>query len=166
MTRIIVLLSVGALKSNSTHHFFRNDCTKSGSLRFSQFSGCWLILSVYIIMSFDFIQWLSPLKLWVWTTLMARCMYSIQHYVIKFVSDVQLVDGFRFSPGTLVSSTNKTDHHDITEILLKVVLNTISLTVQIFCRIEVIAHKCMNCNNYKGLSLVFLFYLFQCCFIS
>ena len=34
--------------------FFRNACTKSGSLRFSQFSGCWLILSVYIIMSFDF----------------------------------------------------------------------------------------------------------------
>ena len=38
----------------STHHFFRNACTKSGSLRFSQFSGCWLILSVYIIMSLDF----------------------------------------------------------------------------------------------------------------
>jgi hypothetical protein len=30
----------GALKSDSTHHFFRNVCTKSGSLRFSQFSGC------------------------------------------------------------------------------------------------------------------------------
>jgi hypothetical protein len=44
----------GALKSDSTHHFFRNACTKSGSLRFSQFSGCWLILSVYIIKSFDF----------------------------------------------------------------------------------------------------------------
>jgi len=28
------------LKSDSTHHFFRNACTKSGSLRFSQFSGC------------------------------------------------------------------------------------------------------------------------------
>jgi hypothetical protein len=28
-----------------------------------------------------------------------------------------------FSPGTLVSSTNKTDHHNIAEILLKVVLN-------------------------------------------
>ena len=25
---------------DSTHHFFRNACTKSGSLRFSQFSGC------------------------------------------------------------------------------------------------------------------------------
>jgi hypothetical protein len=32
-----------------------------------------------------------------------------------------------FSLGTPVSSTNKTDQHDITEILLKVVLNTISL---------------------------------------
>jgi hypothetical protein len=40
-------------KSDSTHHFFRNACAKSGSLRFSQFSGCWLILSVYILMSFD-----------------------------------------------------------------------------------------------------------------
>jgi hypothetical protein len=45
---------VGSLKSDSTHHFFRNACTKSGSLRFSQFSGCCLILSVYILMSFDF----------------------------------------------------------------------------------------------------------------
>jgi hypothetical protein len=32
-----------------------------------------------------------------------------------------------FSPGTPVSSTNKTDHHGITEILLKVALNTITL---------------------------------------
>ena len=30
-----------------------------------------------------------------------------------------------FSPGTPVSSTNKTDRHDITEILLKVALNSI-----------------------------------------
>ena len=48
------LLQNGALKSDSTHHFFRNACTKSRSLRFSQFSVCWLILSVYILMSFDF----------------------------------------------------------------------------------------------------------------
>jgi hypothetical protein len=31
-----------------------------------------------------------------------------------------------FYPGTPVSSTNKTDRHDITEILLKVALNTIN----------------------------------------
>ena len=34
-----------------------------------------------------------------------------------------------FSPGTPVSSTNKIDRHDITEILLKVVLNTITVTL-------------------------------------
>ena len=34
-----------------------------------------------------------------------------------------------FSPGTLVSSTNKTDHHDITEILFKVAFSTITLKI-------------------------------------
>jgi hypothetical protein len=37
-----------------------------------------------------------------------------------------LAAGRRFSPGTPVSSTNKTDHHDIAEILLKVALNTVN----------------------------------------
>ena len=31
-------------------------------------------------------------------------VYSIQHYVIKFVSDLRQISGF--SPGTPVSSTN------------------------------------------------------------
>jgi hypothetical protein len=35
-----------------------------------------------------------------------------------------LATGLWFSLGTPVSSTNKTDHFDITEILLKVALNT------------------------------------------
>ena len=39
-----------------------------------------------------------------------------------------LVTGWWFSPGTLVSSTIRTDHHNITEIVLKVALNTINLT--------------------------------------
>jgi hypothetical protein len=39
------------------------------------------------------------------------------------------VAGLWFSAGTPVSSTNKTYHHDITAILLKVVLNTIALTI-------------------------------------
>jgi hypothetical protein len=39
-------------------------------------------------------------------------VYSIQHYVIKFVSDLRQVNDF--SPGTPVSSTNKTDSRDIT----------------------------------------------------
>jgi hypothetical protein len=40
--------------------------------------------------------------------------------VIKFVSDLWQVDGAQ------VSSTNKTDNHDITEILLTMALNTIT----------------------------------------
>jgi hypothetical protein len=40
--------------------------------------------------------------------------------------------GLWFSPGPLVSSTNKTDHHDITEILFKVALNTVKLTINAF----------------------------------
>ena len=38
---------------------------------------------------------------------------------------VELATGRWFSPGTLVTFTNKTDRNDITEILLKVALNTI-----------------------------------------
>ena len=41
-----------------------------------------------------------------------------------------LLTGRWFSPGTAVSSTNKTDRHDITEILLNVALNTINLNIK------------------------------------
>ena len=47
-------------------------------------------------------------------------VYSIKHYVIKFVSDLRHVGG------TLGTSTNITDRHDIAEILLNVALNTIA----------------------------------------
>jgi hypothetical protein len=38
------------------------------------------------------------------------------------------VDDFHVIPGPPVSSTNKPDRHDITEILLKMALNTINQT--------------------------------------
>ena len=50
-------------------------------------------------------------------------VYSIQHYVIKFVSDLQQVGDFL---GPLVSSINKTDRHDITKMLLKMMFSTIN----------------------------------------
>ena len=53
-------------------------------------------------------------------------VHSKQHYVIKFVSDLRQVGGF--SLANRVSSTNKTDCHDLTELLLKVALNTINQT--------------------------------------
>jgi hypothetical protein len=51
---------------------------------------------------------------------------GVQHYVIKFVSDLRQVGSF--FPGPPVSSTNKIERHDIAEILLKVAINTITLT--------------------------------------
>ena len=51
-------------------------------------------------------------------------VYSIQHYVIKFVSDLRQVGGFL--QVQTVSSTNKLRRHDIAEIFLKVALNTIN----------------------------------------
>ena len=44
-------------------------------------------------------------------------VYSIQHYVIKFISDLRQVGGF--IRVLRVSSTNKPDRYDITKILLK-----------------------------------------------
>ena len=64
-------------------------------------------------------------------------LWEFKHCSWQGVLDTTLCDkvcqclatGQWFSHGTPVSSTNKTDHHDITEIqknvLLKVVLNTI-----------------------------------------
>ena len=65
-----------------------------------------------------------------------RCEFESRSW--RGVLDTTLCDkvcllfaaGRWFSPGTLVSSTNKTDRHDITEILLKVALNTINQTNQ------------------------------------
>jgi hypothetical protein len=56
----------------------------------------------------------------------------IGHWILRLILNnkldlsgqikVNIAQGF--APGTSVSSTNKTDHHDITDILLKVALNT------------------------------------------
>jgi hypothetical protein len=58
-----------------------------------------------------------------------------------------LAAGQWFSLGTPVSSTNKTDRHDITEILLKVSLNTINSTnhrlnigINGLCKMSYICH--------------------------
>jgi hypothetical protein len=57
----------------------------------------------------------------------------LQHYAIKFVSELQEVGGF--SP---VSSINKTDSHNITEILLKVALINFKLEKLILNGTEII----------------------------
>ena len=46
-------------------------------------------------------------------------IYSIEHYVVNFVSDLRQVSGFIWV--VRFPFTNKIDRHDITEIFLKVV---------------------------------------------
>jgi hypothetical protein len=53
-----------------------------------------------------------------------------------------------FSPGTPVSSTNKTDRHDITEVLLKVELNSITLTLYMLLNFSWLFIVKQICKNY------------------
>jgi hypothetical protein len=71
--------------------------------------------------------------LWVRISIRARCT-TLCDKVCQWLDT-----GQRFSPGPPLSSTNKTDHHNITQILLKVTLNTITPTLQF-----------QNCTNIKS----------------
>ena len=66
-------------------------------------------------------QCISPLMLWVRFSI--RSGYTTLDKVCQW-----LATGQWFSPGIPVSSTNKTDRHDIIEILLKATLSTIKQT--------------------------------------
>jgi hypothetical protein len=79
--------------------------------------------------------------------------YIQQFLIRRGVVDATLCDevsywlaaGRWFSLGTLVSSTNKTDCHNITEILLKVALNTTTLTAEQFHHQQ---HKGPSCISH------------------
>jgi hypothetical protein len=60
-----------------------------------------------------------------------------------------------FSP---VSSTNKTDHHDITEILLKVALNTIKPNHRINFSISIFRILIVDWDIHHGNAMQTLFY--------
>jgi len=79
-------------------------------------------------------QCLSPLMLWIRITISARCT-TLCDKVCQW-----LATGRWFSPGSLVSSTNKTGRHDITEILLKVVLNTIKQTNKMWLQLYIMCY--------------------------
>ena len=68
-------------------------------------------------------QCLSPLTLWVRTPLRRGVLDTLCDKVCQWLAAVFL--------GTPVSSTNKTDCHDIAEMLLKVALSTITPNSQL-----------------------------------
>jgi hypothetical protein len=86
-------------------------------------------------------QWLSPLMLWVRFSIRARCTILCDK-VFQWLATSRL-----FSPGPPVSSTNKTDVHDITEILLKLALNTIKQTRK---------HQCADIVKFEYFKVVAL----------
>jgi hypothetical protein len=67
-------------------------------------------------------QCILPLMVWVRISIRVRCT-TLCDRVRQW-----LTTGRWFSPGPSVCSNNKTDCHDITEILIKVALNTIKKT--------------------------------------
>ena len=129
------------------------------------------------------ISWIYP-----WSSI----FFNEIHYHFKFVVPVDmlclinvgswnkvckwLATGLWFSPGTPVSSTNKTGHHDIAEILLKVTLNTItqptsnctygidSDVVHSVCeplKVRLIFPHMARCNGYNYVIGFFFSYLRQ-----
>jgi hypothetical protein len=94
-------------------------------------------------------QYLSPLSLWVRIPLRRGVLDT----TLCDQACQWLATGRWFSPGTPVSSTNKTDSHDIAEILLKVALSTINQTNQLisiwqntFVNLKQCIHK-VNCDS-------------------
>ena len=100
-------------------------------------------------------QCLSPLTLWVRIPLMLGVHNTtLCDQVCQWLATVCC-----FFPYTPVSSTNKTDCHDITEILLKVALNTITISLTydeiiegiwnifIITRLDIYSSWLMGINN-------------------
>ena len=74
---------------------------------------------------------------WIYNYLCNQCLSALTNVVSSNRAYARctrynimwLAAGRWFSPGIPFSSTNKTDRHGITEILLKIVLNTITITL-------------------------------------
>jgi len=96
------------------------------------------ILYVEIMNKINGLSWSWSYGSWIYNCLCNQCLSPLKLWVRiplrQGVHDTTLCDKVCqwlptarwFSPGTPVSSTNKPDCHDITEIWLKVALNTIS----------------------------------------
>jgi hypothetical protein len=72
------------------------------------------------------------MALWAGVTIV-DCNNHNSRGILILIVIIRLATSQRFSTCTPVSSTNKTDRHDITEILLKVPLNIINCNINLYC---------------------------------
>jgi hypothetical protein len=96
-------------------------------------------------------RYLSTLTLSIWI----RLRQSVLDTTLCDKVYQWLATGLLFSPGTPVSSTNKTDRNDLAEILLKVVLNTISLILNYFHNIPKPYREERTCRRFPHDALTF-----------
>ena len=102
-------------------------------------------------------------------TVLSRCEFESHSGIL----DTALCDevcqwfaaGLWISLGTLVSFTNKTDCHDITEILLKVVLNTITLTLLYYHFLSQCSEFCFQ-HSFFFFFFILLWYKLTCFWIQ
>jgi hypothetical protein len=102
--------------------------------------------TVQVVLAYDILFCIISIHTWSCThfSWCHSVCYFVLHYIYMYtvfdvlICSIQLLCdkvcqwlavGRLFSPDNQVSSTNKTDRHDITEILLKVALNIITLTI-------------------------------------
>jgi len=81
------------------------------------------VVAIVVLIVWYLCWWLSTLKLWVRILLMAR--YTLYNIICDKVCQMTCSRSVVFSG---YSSTNKTEYHDISEILLKVALDIITVT--------------------------------------
>jgi hypothetical protein len=136
------------------HDFLEENTLKDLIKKYSQF----INFNIYIWSSKVSVHIVHIRHLWQQLQLKWGALYILCDKVCQW-----LAAGQWFSPGPPVSSTNITDCHDITEILLKVALNTITSNPrQWIARIEyksqLIFCKC-KCNVAWGLSVCNALYI-------
>jgi hypothetical protein len=103
------------------------------------------------IYNYQYHQWLSPLTLWV----LIQLRRGVLETTLCDKVCPWLAGGRWFSLGTLVSSTNKIDHHDITEMLLKVALNTITTSIWVIKHSQ--RNVKLNVHSVNSILLVVLY---------
>ena len=117
---------------NMLFHYFRGRCGNE-----------WMVVYNYLCK-----QCLLPLMLWVWISIWARCT-TLFDKVCQWLGT-----GRWFPVGPPVSSTIKTDRHDITEILLKLAWNTINQTNKQYSIIYTSSAGLTVYSSYLGLFIL------------